>query len=66
MMAMCPLSSRPCTLKMAASPSIHRRAMSSPERTSPPGLLRRSRMKPSAPVPCNARQPDVRAPASTA
>lgn len=52
MIAMWPLSSRPCTLKMAASPSIHRRAMSNPERTRPPGLFLRSSMKPSAPVPC--------------
>mmetsp|Transcript_11430 Transcript_11430/g.28868 ORF Transcript_11430/g.28868 Transcript_11430/m.28868 type:complete len:205 (-) Transcript_11430:865-1479(-) len=41
----CAISSmRPCTWKMGAGPSSHRRAMSSPAWTRPPPLLRRSRM----------------------
>lgn len=39
-----PRTSRPEMLNTTGLPSIHRRAMSMEARTSPPGLLRRSRM----------------------
>ena len=41
--------SRPETLKIVVGPSRNILAMSRPDRTKPPGLLRRSRMKASAP-----------------